>query len=316
VHVDTESKFDAKFACDIMRVDDDILPIMSNRASSIEEMQQLLTHYIKQMKAQMAGTKDEPGPGPIFPVCYCIDSLAGTQSEELQEKIAKNGEAGRSHPVGQLKNSSYLPTTKSWIEGYPFSLLVVSHLKTKSDDNGNTHEYTLGGQSFNFHESFEIRNSLWRKKLINAQFEGVGVRLHCAKNSFGPTDRRIRTRFLWWVEDDEQGRPSMKYKWDWNWSLITLLSEMDGTSKQRLLDRGLRINVKSPAADLECVANFPMLGMGKSDYLPFEQVGEMIQQNEEVCELIRDALLISRRSVMHSGDNFTALLQKLQDEAD
>lgn len=296
VHVDTEDKFDAQFACDIMRVALDAMPIISNRAGSVEQMQQILTYYVTQIQKQLTGTKEDPGPGRVVPVCFCLDSLAGTTSEEIQEKIMEKGCANRTHPVVALKNSIYLPAIKKQFDGWPFMLLVVNHLKEKSDDNGNTHQYTLGGQSFNFHESFELRNSIWKSKFQNAQFEGIGVRIQCAKNSFGPTGRKIRTRFIWWVEDDpETGEPQDVFLWDWEWALCTLLNEVEGAYKQRLLDRDLRIECRSPAADVECLANFRAIGMGKNEYLPFQEVGHLIQENHEVCERIRDALNIKRR---------------------
>ena len=296
VHIDTENKFDAEFACDIMGVDRDATPIISNRANSVEQMQDLLTHYLMETQKMLIGSKEEPGPGKTVPCCFCIDSLAAATSEEIQEKITKEGHANRAHPVNALKNTHYLAGIKKQFENWPFTLLVVNHLKEKIDDMGNTQQYTLGGQSFNFHESFEIRNSIWKAKFKNAQFEGVGVRLHCAKNSFGPTGRKIKTRFLWWIEDDATtGEPRDVFLWDWNWAICTLLNEMDGIQKQRLLDRDLGIKCKSPAADVECLANFRAVGMGKDEYLPFQEVGQMIQDNPAVCKQIREALNIKQR---------------------
>jgi RecA/RadA recombinase len=296
IHVDTEDKFDAQFACDIMRVPRGSMPIVSNRANSVEQMQQIVTHYLKEVQIMLQGLKDNPGPKKSMPVCFCVDSLAGATSEEIQEKVLKAGSANRTHPLNALKNSIYLPAIKKQLENWPFTFLVINHLKEKTDDMGNTHQYTLGGQTFNFHESFELRTSIWKTRFQNSKFEGVGVRISCAKNSFGPTGRRIKTRFLWWVrEDPETGEPQDVFLWDWNWALCTLLHEMDGILKQRLLDRDLRIQCKSPAADLECLANFRAIGMGKDEYLPFQEVGQLIQENEEVCGRIRDALNIKRR---------------------
>jgi hypothetical protein len=296
VHIDTEDKFDADFACDIMRAKHHETPIISNRASSVEQMQKILTHYLKEVQKMLIGNKEDPGPGKTIPCCFCIDSLAGATSEEIQEKILKEGNANRAHPVNALKNTIYLSGIKPELEGWPFTLLVVNHLKEKTDDMGNTREYTLGGQSFNFHESFEIRNSVWKSKYKNAQFEGIGIKLHCAKNSFGPTGRKIKTRFLWWVSDDpDTGKPQDVFLWDWNWALCTLLNELDGIPKQRLAERDLLIKCKSPAADVECLANLRALGMGKDEYLPFQEVGQLIQDNVEVSNRIRDALNIKRR---------------------
>ena len=315
VHIDTENKFDAEFACDIMRVSHDATPIISNRASSVEQMQDILTHYLKEVQKMLIGSKEEPGPGKTVPCCFCIDSLAGATSEENQEKISKEGHANRAHPINALKNTHYLSGIKKQFENWPFILLVVNHLKEKIDEMGNTQQYTLGGQSFNFHESFEIRNSVWKSKFKNAQFEGIGVRLHCAKNSFGPTGRKIKTRFLWWIEDNpETGEPRDVFLWDWNWSICTLLNEMDGIQKQRLTDRDLIIKCKSPAADVECLANFRAVGMGKEEYLPFQEVGQLIQDNPDVCARIRDALNIKKR--YHLDRPYDDLINKFKASAD
>lgn len=296
VHIDTEDKFDGDFACDIMRVNREVTPIISNRANSVEQMQSILTHYLTEVQKTLIGTKEDPGPGKTIPCCFCVDSLAGATSEEVQEKILKEGSASRTHPINALKNSIFLPGIKKQFENWPFTLLVVNHLKEKIDQTGNTHQYTLGGQSFNFHESFEIRNAVWKSKFKNAKFEGIGISLNCSKNSFGPTGRKIKTRFLWWIEDDETtGEPRDVFLWDWNWALCTLLNEMDGIQRNRLLERELMIKCKSPAADIECLANFRAVGMGKDEYLPFQEVGQLIQNNVEVSARIRDALNIKKR---------------------
>ena len=70
---------------------------------------------------------------------------------------------------------------------------------------------------------------------------------------------------------------------------------MDGIQRQRLADRDLLIKCKSPSADVECLANLRALGMGKDEFLPFQEVGQMIQDNVEVSNRIRDALNIKRR---------------------
>jgi hypothetical protein len=299
VHIDTEFKFDADFACDIMRVARNHMPIISNKADSTEVWQQMLTHYVRELQRDMVRVSDnEVGPGKKIPVCCCVDSIGGTQSQEVLEKVQKDGTAGRVHPITALMNSNYLPAIKSELDDWPFTLLLINHLKEKTDQQGNAHRYTLGGQAFNFHESFEVQTGVWRSKIKNAQFEGIGIELRCSKNSFGPTGRRIKTRFIWWVEDDpETGDPRDVFLWDWNWALVTLLHELEGTGQQRLKARDLHINCQSPKADLECLANFPALGMGK-EYLPFSEVGQMIQDNPEVCDRIRDALNIKRRKVL------------------
>ncbi len=300
-HVDTETKFDYEWCCDVMRIPKDIresdyTPIISSRADSLEQMQSMTTHYLKSAQKTLVGTKDAPGPGKSVPCCFAIDSLAAAASEELQEKILKEGYANRAHPINALKNTHYLQSIKKQFDGWPFTLLVVNHMKEKMDDMGNKQQYTLGGQSYNFHESFELRVSNWKRKINTASFNGIGVRIECAKNSFGPTGRRIRTRLLNWFETDaETGETERMVVWDWNWAICTLLNEVTGQEKTRLKERGIDIKCKSPSADVECLANLTALGMGKDEYLPFTDVGQMIHESPEVSEAIRDALNIQRR---------------------
>lgn len=299
VHVDTEHKFDSDFALSIMRAPDESA-IIHNQASSVEEMQEMLSHWVAQFRSVFAGNKEDAGPGPSVPCVFCIDSLAGATSREVQEKILKEGSASRSHPIAQLKMAQYLPAFKTQLEGYPFSLLVVNHLKEKTDERGFTHQYTLGGQAVNFHESIEIRNKIWKSEISNSQFSGKGILLKCAKNSFGEDGRRIKTRFLWCHEKDEEtGEDKPIYYWDWNWATVSLLNDItDSRLKNRLKERGLTIKVKKPSADLECLACFPAVGMSKEEYLPFQEVGQLIQDNEEVCNLLREALDIQRRCIL------------------
>jgi hypothetical protein len=311
IHTDTEAKFDADFAYRVMRAAESDLPMISTRAVSLEKMQAIITYYIKELKAQFTGTKEAPGPGKTVPVCFGVDSLVGAATEELQEKLLKEGSMDRAFPLAALKNSGFLTNIKPAFDAWPFTLIIVNHLKEKTDASGNKSNFTPGGQAFNFHESFEIHTSLWKRKILTTSFSGVGVKLHCAKNSFGPTLRQIKTRFLWWKEDDENGVPQDFAIWDWDWSVCVLLLEATGLERTRLQERGLLMKAKSPSADVECMANFPALGMGKDEYLPFQEVGQMIHNNPQVSTAIRDALGIKRRFYLdQSLDKFTAAHKK------
>jgi|JI10StandDraft_1071094.scaffolds.fasta_scaffold03520_3 RecA/RadA recombinase len=299
VHIDSEDKFDAEFACSIMRTENGHLPIISNQATSLEQAQQLITYYIETLKAQLIGSKENPGPGARVPCCICLDSVAGSSSQQTQKKILEEGFAGKSYPVEALSYSKYLPTIKSTFTNFPFTLLMINHQKEKTDDMGNKLSYTLGGGALNFHESFELSNSVWKSQFRNSQFEGIGVKIKCTKNSFGPTHRQIKTRFIWWQDKDpDTGETVQRHLWDWNWAICELLNSPSDYYKKRLKQHDLVIKCKAPTADIECMANFPAIGMGKNEYLPFQEVGELIHQDEEVCDRIREALIIKRRYVL------------------
>lgn len=311
IHIDAEDKFDADLACRIMRVPDDVVPIISNQSSSVEEAQKLITYYVEELKKTLIGNKENPGPGARVPCCLCLDSVAGNTSETTQKKILEDGFAGKGYAVEALSFSKYLPTIKSAFINFPFTLLLINHAKEKNDDMGNKQVYTLGGGALNFHESFELHNSVWRSQFKNSQFEGVGVNIKCVKNSFGPTGRRIRTRFIWWQEQDPETGTVLEHKlWDWNWAICDLFVNTTDFYKKRLKSADLIMNVKSPTADIECLANMPALGMGKGEFLPFQEVGQMIHENEEVSNRIREALCIKRRYVLDGTKSYTDIVNE------
>ena len=317
VHIDAEDKFDADFACQIMRVANDVIPIISNQATSLEESQKLITYYIDAIKKMLIGNKENPGPGARVPCCLCLDSVAGNTSETTQKKILDEGFAGKSYAVEALSLAKFLPTIKSTFTNFPFTLLLINHAKEKNDEMGNKHVYTLGGGALNFHESFEIHNSVWKSGYNNTQFEGVGITLKCVKNSFGPTGRRARTRFIWWQEEDPETGNVIEHKlWDWNWAICDLFVNTTNLNKKRLKDRDLILNVKAPTADIECMANMPALGMGKNEYLTFQEVGQMIHENEEISNRIRDALGIKRRYVLDGSKTYEDIVNEHVTEDD
>jgi hypothetical protein len=319
VHLDTESKFNPMLCANIMRYGDDDRAVIYNRCESLEDWQKRLEFYVSQFKSAMLGTAAEPGPGKVIPVVFGVDSLKAASSEERQEKILKRGHGDRGFPIEALKNSDFLSGWKGQLDYWPFCLVLVNHLKEKTDDLGRTTEYTPGGELVSFLETYEIRTSVWSKRIANSQFEGVGVRLTCAKNSLAPTNRRIKTRFIWWtVLDDKDSEPKQYHVWDWNWSTVTMLHEImtthKGPEKDRLKLLGWSMDVKSPSADIECLASVPLLGMKKGDFLPFQEVGEMIHQNQEVMTLLRKGLGIEVRRTMSLGDDYETIYRGEQEK--
>ena len=307
--LDTESKFNPELCRSIMRSGEDSRAFHYNRCKSVEDWQDRLTFYVKEWKKILIGTKEQPGPGKGVPVVFSLDRLAGASSEEVQEKILKEGHAERMHPVNALKNSIYLSGIRSEFDYWPFSLVIVNHLKNRVDDTGRSDDYTPGSERYNFIESYELRTSVWTRKIQNSQFEGIGIRIQCAKNSLAPTGRRIRTRMLWWSDFDDNGEKIDDYRiWDWNWATVAMLYDLQTNSRgpegARLKKLGWKMDFKSPSADIDCLASSPNLGMKKGEWLRWGEVGEMIHSNPEVMALLRKALSIEVRRGMSLGDDY------------
>lgn len=312
-----------------------------HRCSSVEDWQRHLTFATKSNKSLMEGTKEKPGPGRIFPIMYGVDSIMGKMSEENQEKIVgggsvtggksdsqkkkktqvKGGEGfaqSRAYPIEAGSITKYLRTYPQLIDGWPFSLVLVNHLRIKQDDNGLTERSKTGGVQLDFQESFELElKREGGKKISCAEYEGNVLVLKCEKNSFGPTGRSAKTRLLWWYEDTPAGL-EQRAVWDWDWATVHLLNfiqEGEGAStylRSRLKASGFHLECPS-AADIENRAWSASLGMKAKDALPWSQVGALIREDAALMNTLRDALCISRRPRMAGdfGEQLTGLAAKL-----
>ena len=313
IHLENETKFSEDLCTSIMGIDlaNPSCPVIVNKCTSVEDWQKRLTFYLKEQKKRMVGTAEEPGPGRTIPICFSIDSIMGKSSEEKQEKIQREGSAGRHGPVESLKINDYMAAMSHEFDHWPYSLVMINHLKPKvsmgDHDDGGDPEDSPGGKRVKFQESFELRTSVWKSKIDTADFDGIGIRIKCAKNSFGITGRQIKTRMLWWDEVVGQhaktGQPLYQRRtvWDWDWATVNWLNDLAEKYKKRLKEADFHIAVRSPTADVECLAQSRSLGMGKDDWEPFHVVGAMIRENPDVMEQIRTALSIKRRVLM-KGD--------------
>lgn len=299
-----------------------------HRCKSVEDWQRHLTWSLKQMKNDMEGTKDAPGPGRVFPVLFGVDSIMGKMSEENQEKIlgkvGKKGKLGttgdgfaqaRSFPIEAGSITKYMRTVPQLMDRWPFALVLINHLRIKTDDQGNPERNKTGGEQVNFQESFELELKKiggHAKKIQSAEFEGVTLQLSCEKNSFGPTGRKAQTRMLWWYETDEEtGDQYQKTVWDWDWATVHLLNTLlhgEGQStylKNRLKEIDFHIDCPS-TSDVENSAWSENLGMTKGDAQDWSSVGAMIREDKKLMDDLRDALGIARRPLL-KGDYLTQM---------
>lgn len=321
--IENETKFNPHWYKSILTPEVyDKMPLY--RSTSLEDCQRKLTYGVHSAKHLMEGTEKDPGPGRTIPIMWAIDSIMGKQSEEVQEKIlGKRGEDGkrgnkgegaasRSHPVEALKNTTYYKTIASEFDEWPFSLVLVNHLKTKHDDMGHELRSKAGGAHIDFQESFELELTKLgghKKKIQCADFEGVPLMISCEKNSFGPTHRKIQTRLLWWYEDDHTSPDGyvQKTAWDWDWSTIHLLdSLMQGENaipmfKKNLKEIGFHLEITS-RGDADNGAWSKSVGMKKKeDAVRWSELGAMIRADTELTNKLRKALRISHRPLLE-GD--------------
>jgi len=296
--VDTELKFDAALANSVMRCCHSPQYVYT-RAPSLEEAQSSMQFQAKKMIDLMKGTNENPGPGLQVPCILGLDSLAAGTSVENIESVATTGHATRQFPVDALLNKIFNQALRPIVNQNPLLLAVVNHLKTKTDKQGNEIDYTPGGKDQNFMESLEIRTIVWKGSITTAHFSGKGIRLRVAKNSFGAPNRSIRTRFLWWSElDEETGQRVRRHAWDWDWSIVDLLSGADGPLKSALKEHGLEVKATSPAADVGCMASMKALGISDKDPVPWQELGRILNTDQDIRERLRVAMDIQPGKVL------------------
>lgn len=296
--VDTELKFDAGLANSVMRCYSGPQYVYT-RAASLEEAQQSLHFQGTKMKELMRGTKENPGPGLQVPCILGLDSLAACTSIENIENVASAGHASRQFPVDALLNKIFNQAVRPLLTENPFLFAVVNHVKTKTDKQGNELEYTPGGKDQNFMEALEIRTIVWKGSIVTANFSGKGIRLRVAKNSFGAPNRSIRTRFLWWLQSDvATGKTVRRHSWDWDWSVVDLLSGADGPLKASLKEHGLEVRATSPAADVGCMASMAALGISDKSPVPWQELGRIINSDEGIKQRLRLAMDIQPGTIL------------------
>jgi hypothetical protein len=299
---DAELKLSESWVRSILANDEFFSRIPIDRPQSMNEWQQNFNFYLQVHKKHMTGTKDDPGPGRVIPICLGLDSLVARSTDEVHEKITSEGSAGRGHPVDTMSITRFFKAKLADIEGWPFTVVVINHTMPKMDGDGPWDTREPGGEFVKFQQTYHIGCNK-AGELSTAKFKGKTVALNCKKNGYGEGDRRARSRVLWRYEDVEgESDPRQVTWWDWNWSICDLLVHLKDWKQpmlaQRLRDSGVVLEAKSPDADVEPLAQCKALGMGKNDWLSYSEVGAMLHANEEVRNKIRRALAIRRRPVL------------------
>ena len=199
--MENESKFNPTWYQSIMGPDTFENRTLKHRCKSVEDWQKMLTFSVQDMQRSMDGTKEEPGPGRTFPVLYGVDSIMGKMSEDTQEKIlgkktAKGGRgntgagaADRGFPVEALKITRYMRTIPGEIDNWPFSLVLVNHLRLAKNDDGIEERRKAGGEQVNFQESFELeltKHGGHKKKIECREWEGYPSRSAARRTPSAP----------------------------------------------------------------------------------------------------------------------------------
>ena len=297
---------------------------ITDRCDTLEEWQTRMTYYIEDHKKRLTGTKEEPGPGRSMPIVFGVDSLMGKLSNETIEKIKEAGFAGRQFPKEALSLTSYFKAVPAWIDQWPFAIVLNNHVKFSKDDNGNKKRNKGGGEQISFQQSYELEMSVVKQELKCAEWDGRVLQIRNYKNSFGPDQRRIQTRIIWWQEpnpnydpdDPDETEPPTRQvtRWDWDWSTTRMIFDVfkNGGKLAERLKAVLHFATPS-TAEITGTAYSATLNMKPKDAVSWSDFGQMINGNAKLKDAIRSALGIKRRPWL-TGTSYGDLLEEKRKE--
>lgn len=304
---EVESKYSPSWMESIIGPDYDEL-INFDKCESLDDWQKKLQYSIKLAQRKMTGTPKEPGLGRTRPFCFAVDSIAGKLAVESQTKIDKEGSAGRGMPAEALSITRYIKSLAGWIDQWPFSVVLVNHLKEKINvEKGVDPRSWSGGSTLGFQETLEIELKKFGSPISTSEADGFYLAMKCYKNSLGVTGRTIFTRVLWWEEEQPEGGFKQKTVFDWDWSTVKLLNHIlhgkdPKTVRLKTLLQEHEFHLDCPkVSELENIAWSKSLGMTKDDALPWHEVGRMIREDQDLMRRLRLALRI-REYPLLKGD--------------
>jgi hypothetical protein len=245
--------------------------LIYNQAKSLDEAQDMITfgldYYTKE------GSSD-------IPMGMLLDSVSGTKSEELQDKINAVGHAEKAFPKEALMNTYYFATLSEKLMNKPIMFIFINHEKEEIDGHmGIPGTRNPGGDALEFHSTYHIR--VQRIGSIESKQEGNGniLKLKTKKNSMGEDNRSIVLEYRW-LTYEEDGQTKQKTMFDWNKATAELLA---GTEIPRQSVSEVLTVVKKNRNEFSCKELDFKNG-------PPSELGALINANEQIMSALRPKL--------------------------
>ncbi len=275
---------------------------------SVEEWQTALTRGIK-------ATQDKcllkNGPGRSVPGIFGVDSINAKGSDEDFKKIGKVGHAERGYSTVALHNTKYFQTLPSYLNDWPFSVVLIQHLKKSTDPRtGVPVRVKPGGKSIAFMETFELEMSRGRD-IQNVDDGGINLTIKAWKNSLGPSRMRIDVIFRWWwYTDPETGMRQQQHVFDWDDASMHLLISQ-AKQRQAIWKRILDVVDLHPKLSSRRVWSRE-LDIPESDPLSYADAYRVIEHTRpDILAGLYDVLGIRRRRPFVRGEDILTNLDSV-----
>jgi hypothetical protein len=296
VLLEHESKFNPDWAASIIGWDEpDALTHIP--CESIDAWQTYMGTVVEEIQHEMLGTKTDPRPGKTWPFAMIVDSLMGKATMESQNRISTAGFAGKAWADEARMITQYMRFIPQRIARWPFLMIGVNHLKPSVDPNTQAKVRNVaGGRGVNFQESIELevnwsRQGRKKSRIRHVDKTGMMLRINCENNSYGDAHNEIGVTVWKWLEeipDPDTGDLVWKPQvvWDWHGSTVALILR-DSAATESARGKQLKQLVNIRKVSNASLAYCRQLGIPKSDPQPFDVVGQMVYENEELMAELR-----------------------------
>jgi hypothetical protein len=274
---------------------------------SLEDWQTVAINYFSIIKKKM---KSAGGGGQTWPFMMMVDSLSGRLSRKVAENIKTTGYGVKRFADEAKFNSDFIKCVGAEMIGWPFTFIAINHLKTGTDPvTGLPVTNIPGGEMMKFANVLTIAMGVSRGVEQFADYKAALISLRLEKNSYGPGGGQMQVRYRTWYEDDENGNPKLKGKFEWHEASILMLHSGFGLRKREAeyikprVDEVFDIHEKSGGSAGKLFWS-NRLGVPSSDAMKARDLGEMLETRPDILADLYKALEIPRRPFFQPGVDY------------
>jgi RecA/RadA recombinase len=271
---------------------------------SLEAWQSTAVFYAKEFKKQCSRAG---GPGKAVPLAIVVDSFSGKACAATIKKIEDKGYAERNYAIEANLIKTWLQVYPGLINGWPFSLIGVNHVKTFANETG-TQRNVPGGKAIGYHESVQIELTKLGGLKDKATHSYVDINMTTYKNTYGRVGISLTVPLTFWYATDENGLQRLFARWEW-WTASTLLLTGYGMSQAR---QAAFLPKIAPVIDMHEKSGGNQgklywsnrLGVASSDALPPHDFGMLLETRVDVLAELYDVLGIAHRPFFKPGIDY------------
>lgn len=279
---------------------------------NINDWQNEFQSFVRSLQGFYRDRKAADRPGFI-----AVDSLVGRVMQETQDRIEKDGFAGRGFAVEALSVTNLLKSkAMAAIQRMPVHLALVCQVKEMMESKGLFSvpvRNKAGGKQKEFVATYEINLRKKGKPSEKASQRFMPVELELIKNSLGAERRKMIVNLVWYNQPERRrenpNAPALVSEWQWHAATAQLLLTPPEVFRTEIKKR-LNVQEVKGKRKLYC----PELGIAQENAVSFTDLGIAVMENTAMLEDLRDLFGVARRPVFRAGDDFKQMAGIVSDK--